>query len=291
MLLPPATRTRPSRTVVAEWPERGVARLGPAATLPATGLRMSVVATGAVPLEPPMIITRPSASTVIACFVRGDDMTPAALNVPASGSKISSVALATPELSPPAMSMRPSWRSAAAAPERASTMPPAMLLHVPETGSKISAELVAPPPDTVPPATRTRPSCKVAEIWLLRGLFIGAARGETDPSELKRSALATGPLPGSPPVIKTLPFCSKAAEAPGRAADMFPVACHVPLGIARTKPLSATKAPSRNPIRSTTLVNRRIFNLDGQRERVGTQQRHYPVACSNETSRTAANPR
>jgi len=33
----------------------------PAATLPATGLRMSVVATGAVPLEPPMIITRPSA--------------------------------------------------------------------------------------------------------------------------------------------------------------------------------------------------------------------------------------
>src|SRR5882724_6735150 len=48
-------------------------------------------------------------------------------------------------------------------------MPPAMLLQVPETGSKISAELVAPPPDTVPPATRTRPSCKVAEIWLLRG--------------------------------------------------------------------------------------------------------------------------
>ena len=67
-------------------------------------------------------------------------------------------------------------------------MPPAMLVHVPETGSKISAELVAPPPDTVPPATRTRPSCKVAEIWLLRGLFIGAARGETDPSELKNLA-------------------------------------------------------------------------------------------------------
>jgi len=32
-------------------------------------------------------------------------------------------------------------------------------------------------------------------------------------------------------------------------------------------------------------VNRRIVNLDGQRERVGAQQRHYPVACSNETSR------
>src|SRR3989454_4885530 len=51
MLLPPATRTRPSRRVVAEWPERGVVRLGPGATEPAAGSKMSVEATGTVPLD------------------------------------------------------------------------------------------------------------------------------------------------------------------------------------------------------------------------------------------------
>src|SRR5258708_2337826 len=113
-------------------------------------------------------------------------------------------------------------------------------------GSKISAELVAPAP-VVPPATSTRPSCRVTEIWLLRGLFIGAA-GEIEPSELNTSALATGPLPGSPPVINTAPVCSRAAEAPERATDRFAVGCQVPLGTVRVEPRTERKAANRNAI-------------------------------------------
>src|SRR5467141_964430 len=82
VLWPPATRTRPSRRVVAEWPERGVARLGPGATVPATGSKISVDATGIVPLDPPIIRMRPSARSAIACCVRGEESAPAKLKLP-----------------------------------------------------------------------------------------------------------------------------------------------------------------------------------------------------------------
>ena len=106
MVLPPATRTRPSRRVVAEWPKRGVARLGPGTRLPATGSKMSMEATGAVSLVPPMISTRPSASTAVACCARGEESVPAKPKLRANGSKISVVELTTPALSPPVMKTR-----------------------------------------------------------------------------------------------------------------------------------------------------------------------------------------
>src|SRR5882724_13009714 len=108
MLFPPATRTRPSRRVVAEWLERGVARLGPGATVPATGSKMSDEASGTEPLEPPIIRTRPSARTAILCCVRGEESAPAKLKLPATGSKISIVELTTLPFCPPATRTRPS---------------------------------------------------------------------------------------------------------------------------------------------------------------------------------------
>jgi len=77
---PPATRTLPSSSVVADRPERAAAIDGPADTAPVAGSKMSVDASAVVPLLPPMIATRPLARSAAPCWVRADDITPAGEN-------------------------------------------------------------------------------------------------------------------------------------------------------------------------------------------------------------------
>ena len=130
-------------------------------------------------------------------------------------SKISSVALATPFEEPPAISTLPSGSLTAAAPERAAVMG-AAAVHLPVKGSKISAVLIAPPPSVVPPATRTRPSGRDAQMGSSRGYCMGDA--SRDPVfALNVSAAARIPLAPRPPAIRTLPSLRFAAHAPLRA--------------------------------------------------------------------------
>src|SRR6266571_3292310 len=63
----------------------------------------------------------------------------------------------------------------------------------------------------------------------LRATFIGAA-GDTEASVLKNSAVASGPLAPSPPVIRMRPSESRTADEFARASFRFAVGAHVPVG-------------------------------------------------------------
>ena len=89
--VPPATRTCPFKSAVAEWFMRGAERAGPAVTELLTGSKISVVATGVLPFEapfePPTSSTWPLERTALAKDVLGDDIKPTEENEPATGSK------------------------------------------------------------------------------------------------------------------------------------------------------------------------------------------------------------
>src|SRR6266851_1804459 len=179
--------------------------------------------------EPPTITTRPSESKAAAWDLRAEESAPTNENAPEAGSKISADWLMVPEEPcPPVMRTRPSLSRTAAAPARASSMPPVTPDQEFSVGSKISAEF-ATPPDVKPPATRMRPSLSTTEMWLLRGAPIsGAAKAK--PSLPTKSAVAVGPAPVSPPVIRTRPSWRGAADAPARGWDIAPPDAQVPVG-------------------------------------------------------------
>src|SRR5579864_1360658 len=139
------------------------------------------------------------------------------------------VLLGAPELSPPAMTTRPSGNTAAVAFARAEVIG-LVAVQVLAEGSKISAELVVPPPVVLPPPTRTRPSLRTTAKCRLRATFIAAA-GETVPSVPKNSADCTAPLPPSPPVNRMRPSGSMTADAFDRACDRLLVAVQLPITI------------------------------------------------------------
>src|ERR1700722_521788 len=131
-------------------------------------------------------------------------------------------------------------------------MPEPTLDQEAATGSNISAVPVAVPGAVRPPATKMRPSCNATETCWLRGYFIGGAE-ETVPSVLRKSALGTGPVPGSPPVTKIWPSGKSAADAPTLALERIPVACHVPLGICSGDAVSKMATQSNTEDNETNL--------------------------------------
>src|SRR5687767_8506968 len=94
----------------------------------------------------------------------------------------------------------------------------------------MSVRLRTVPSGLVPPVTKTRPSFRTTETWLLRATGIDAASVKL-PSLLYSSALADGPAAPLPPVIKIRPSGSSAEEAPVRGRAMLPADAHVPLDI------------------------------------------------------------
>src|SRR5437867_13007794 len=101
-----------------------------------------------------------------------------------------------------------------------------------------------PPPEVVPPATSTRPSCSTAQDWCERGEFMLAAADQL-PVVLKRSAVAVGPLASAPPLMSRRPSFKATVHAPLRATDMLPAATQVPV------------ATERNDGRNKKLMRRR----------------------------------
>src|SRR5436853_7664930 len=106
-----------------------------------------------------------------------------------------------------------------------------------------------PPPEVVPPATSTRPSCSTAQDWCERGELMLAAADQL-PVVLKRSAVTVGPLASAPPLMMSRrPSFKPTVHAPLRAADMLPAATQVPVATegndARSKKLIPKRPLSR----------------------------------------------
>src|SRR5215831_16476913 len=85
-----------------------------------------------------------------------------------------------------------------------------------------------PPPEVVPPATSTRPSCSTAQEWRERGEFMLAAADQL-PSTLKNSAELTGPLASAPPLTSSRPSGKATVQAPARAVDMLLIPVNAPV--------------------------------------------------------------
>src|SRR5438445_11780108 len=102
-----------------------------------------------------------------------------------------------------------------------------------------------PPPEVVPPATSTRPSCSTAQDWCERGESMLAAADQL-PVVLKRSAVAVGPLGFAPPLTSRRPPFKATVHPSQRAADMLTAAPHAPV------------APEGNDARSKELIPKRI---------------------------------
>src|SRR5437016_13246336 len=85
-----------------------------------------------------------------------------------------------------------------------------------------------PPPEVVPPATSTRPSCSTAQDWCERGEFMLAAADQL-PVVLKRSAVAVGPLASARPLMSRRRSCKATVHAPLRAAELLPAAPQGPV--------------------------------------------------------------
>src|SRR5689334_8165944 len=84
------------------------------------------------------------------------------------------------------------------------------------------------PPVVVPPATRTRPSASVTEMWFRRAVVMEVA-AEKEPEVVNHSAVKTGPLPLEPPVTRIRPSGSRVAEAPARTWAIESVDAQDPL--------------------------------------------------------------
>src|SRR2546428_3224182 len=113
------------------------------------------------------------------------------------------------------------------------------------------------------------------EMCLLRATLMGAA-AETEPSLLKNSAVASGPLAPSPPVIRMRPSERKAADEFARASVRFVVGAQVPLGTSSAAPFSARTAhrTMRLP-RRTVLAVRRMIDLGEHNSRgAGASETH-----------------
>ncbi len=105
----------------------------------------------------------------------------------------------------------------------------------------------------------------------LRATFIGAA-GDTEASVLKNSAVASGPLAPSPPVIRMRPSESRTADEFARASFRFAVGAHVPLGTSSADPLSTSTAQRKMAMqRSEVLAAFRIRDLGRQNSAFNTQ--------------------
>src|SRR5439155_10945414 len=117
--------------------------------------------------------------------------------------------------------------------------------------------LVMPPPEVVPPATSTRPSCSTAQDWRERGEFMLAAADQL-PAMLKRSAVAVGPLASAPPLTSRRPSLKAAVHAPLRAAAILPAATQVPVATEGSDARSKKVMP-KIPIARSVDRSRRSF--------------------------------
>src|SRR6266480_944786 len=114
-----------------------------------------------------------------------------------------------------------------------------------------------PPPEVVPPATSTRPSCSTAQDWCERGEFMLAAADQL-PVVLKRSAVAVGPLASAPPLTSRRPSLKTTVHPPLRATDIWPAATQVPVATEGNEARSKKVMP-KTPMTRSVYRNARSF--------------------------------
>jgi hypothetical protein len=83
----------------------------------------------------------------------------------------------------------------------------------------------------------------------LRATFIAAA-GEMESSVLKNSAVASGALAPSPPVIGIQPSVSRAAHEFARPSLRFSVGAQVPIGTTSAFPVTATREEPESVVKT-----------------------------------------